>query len=66
MRWAAREYHLNPAESLMVFAMNGGVYGGRNKIPARLKADLQAAISVELATIPINPATGGDEAVAAG
>ena len=37
----------------MVFAMNAGCYGSREKLLARLKADLQAAIAVELATIPI-------------
>ena len=50
---ATKDHGLNPAESMMVFAMNAGVYGTRNKILGRLKADLQAAISVELATIPI-------------
>jgi hypothetical protein len=35
------------------FAMNAGYYGNREKLLARLKADLQAAIAVELATIPI-------------
>ena len=53
VREATREYGLNPAESMMVFAMNAGVYGSRDKILSRLKGDLQAAISVELATIPI-------------
>ena len=47
------ELCLNPAECLMVFAMNAGCYGSREKLLARLKADLQAAIAVELATIPI-------------
>ncbi|WP_415403989.1 ferritin-like domain-containing protein [Tateyamaria sp. SN3-11] len=50
---ATKEFDLNPAESLMVFAMNAGVYGNREKLLERLKGDLQAAISVELATIPI-------------
>ncbi|WP_299690744.1 ferritin-like domain-containing protein [uncultured Tateyamaria sp.] len=50
---ATKDFDLNPAESLMVFAMNAGVYGDRDKLLARLKGDLQAAISVELATIPI-------------
>ena len=50
---AQNEFDLNPAERLMVFAMNAGCYGSREKLLARLKADLQAAIAVELATIPI-------------
>lgn len=33
--------------------MNAGYYGNREKLLARLKADLQTAIAVELATIPI-------------
>ncbi|WP_299142992.1 ferritin-like domain-containing protein [uncultured Tateyamaria sp.] len=53
VREATKQFDLNPAESIMVFAMNAGVYGNREKILARLKGDLQAAISVELATIPI-------------
>ena len=50
---AQQSYDLNPAECLLVFAMNAGVYGGRDKLLTRLKGDLQAAIAVELATIPI-------------
>ncbi len=53
VREAKNKFNLNPAESLMVFAMNAGCYGDREKLLARLKTDLQAAIAVELATIPI-------------
>jgi hypothetical protein len=50
---AQNESDLNPAECFKVFAMNAGYYGNREKLLARLKADVQAAIAVELATIPI-------------
>ncbi len=53
VRKAKSNFNLNPAESLMVYAMNAGCYGTRAKLLKRLEGDLQAAIAVELATIPI-------------
>ncbi|MFT6459820.1 MAG: hypothetical protein ACJARR_002698 [Pseudophaeobacter arcticus] len=46
-------FDLSQAEVLMVAVINAGVLGDKDTLKARLIADLQAAIQVELATIPL-------------
>ncbi|KPD13850.1 hypothetical protein AN476_04125 [Phaeobacter sp. 11ANDIMAR09] len=46
-------FDLSPAEVMMVTIINAGLLGDKTSLKARLVADLQAAIQVELATIPL-------------
>ena len=50
----AREtFNLSPAEVVMVTVINAGLLGDKATLKTRLIGDLQAAIEVELATIPL-------------